>query len=166
MQSNRYCDTKLNKYDVSIYFQITCSNEKPYSNAEVRIVWASIEIHETSFTKLINFKFNEQGKFGNQQTKEQLTNLVSNSKKICSFYTKREGVFEENVWICQFLLLLFSRNWRSQYTLCDWQYLKTGQIKRNNDNTYSRLNSMNFSTRKYKIENHTSSQFYYLVIIM
>ena len=47
--------------------------EKSYSNADVGIVWASIENHETSFTKLVNFKFNEQGKFGNQQTKKYLT---------------------------------------------------------------------------------------------
>ena len=68
--------------------------KKSNLNTEDGIVWASIENHKTSFAKLINFKLNKQGKFGNQQIKEYLTQLVSDSKKICSFDRKREGVFE------------------------------------------------------------------------
>ncbi len=58
------------------------------------LISTSIEKHEHSFAKLDQFKFNEKGKFANQQTKAYLTQLVSYSKKICSTPRKRPRVFE------------------------------------------------------------------------
>ena len=72
-------------------FKLLVAIEKSYSNVEIGIVWASTENHETSFAKLYQFKFNEQGKFGSKEIKEYLTQLVSYRKKICCFYKKHKG---------------------------------------------------------------------------
>ena len=84
---------------------------------------------------------------------------MSNSKKICSFYRKHEGVFEGMYGFVSSYYYYLVDNWRSHYEPCHWRYLKIGQIKRNNDNTYSRLNLMNFlqGKKSTKITHHLSS---------
>ena len=151
---------KSNKYEVFINFQITCQAQKNDENAVVGIVWASIENHGTSFGNLDQFKFNERGKFGNKQTKSYLTDLASYSKKICTQNKKREGVFEGMYGFvgCYYYYLIY--DWcQNNFETFHWQYLKTQQIKKNADHTYSRKNSMNFlrGNRSSKIIHHLSS---------
>ena len=127
----------------------------------VGIVWASIKKHQESFAKLDQFKFKENGRCGNEQMISYLTQLVSYSKKICTQNKKREGVFEGMYGFvgCYYYYLIY--NWcQNNFETFHWQYLKTQHIKNNdNDDTYSRQNSMNFlrGNRRSKIIHHLSS---------
>ena len=128
------------------------------SNAEVGIVWASIQDHQTSFANLDQFKFDDEGNY-KKQTKEYLTQLVSHSKKICSFKRKQDGIFEGSYGFVGSYHYDLKDNWRSEYIPYHWQYLKTYQVERNNNYPYSRQNSMAFlrGNKNSKIIHHLSS---------
>ena len=122
------------------------------------LIFASIKNHQKSFGMLDQFQFKENGKFANNQTKSYLTQLVSYSKKIYSTPRKRIGVFEGMYGFVskKYFFILDSYN---RYETYHWQYLKTKQIKKNDQFKYSRENSMDFlrGNKQMKVIHHLSS---------
>ena len=93
------------------------------------------------------------------------------SKKKRVFFRKREKISEQKSELNVILSVKITFRFVSSYyyyliehysphqALYHWQYLKTGKVKRNDDNKYSRENSMNFvrGNKSSKIIHHLSS---------
>ena len=89
------------------------------------MIYALKENHEKLFAELNQFKFNDRGRYENDQTKAILTQLVSCIKKIRSTLRKCSGVFEGMYgFVSSHYYFLFD-GLKTGYNTYHWQYLKS-----------------------------------------
>ena len=86
--------TNCNQVNFNLIFNFHNSAKNTKKIDPIGVIHASIENHENSFVGIQEFKLNALGCPGNETTRQYFKDLVSFSKKNCSFRYKKNAVFE------------------------------------------------------------------------